>query len=73
VLPVVYLDDTMRGAACAEALVVGDRIGEELGIPVFLYGELTASEGKPGRTHAELRRGRRGLAERIARGKSMGN
>jgi glutamate formiminotransferase len=72
VLPVVYLDDTMRGAACAEALVIGDRIGEELGIPVFLYGELTAAEGTPPRTRAELRRGgRRGLAERIARGEQL--
>jgi glutamate formiminotransferase / 5-formyltetrahydrofolate cyclo-ligase len=72
VLPVVYLDDTMRGAACAEALVIGDRIGEELGIPVFLYGELTAAEGTPPRTRAELRRGgRRGLAERIASGEQL--
>jgi glutamate formiminotransferase len=69
VLPVVYLDHRMRGAACAQALVVADRIGDELGVPVFLYGELTASEGKPGRTRTELRRGgRRGLAERIASG-----
>ena len=30
-----------RGAACAEALVVADRIGDELAVPVFLYGELT--------------------------------
>jgi glutamate formiminotransferase len=72
VLPVVYLEDTMRGAACAEALVIGDRIGEELGIPVFLYGELTATEGTPPRTRAELRRGgRRGLAERIASGEQL--
>ncbi|MGH2911382.1 MAG: glutamate formimidoyltransferase [Solirubrobacteraceae bacterium] len=69
VLPVVYLDATMRGAACAEALVVADRIGTELEVPVFLYGELTATEGKPARTRAELRRGGcRGLAERIASG-----
>jgi glutamate formiminotransferase len=69
VLPVVYLDDTMRGAACAEALVVGDRLGAELGIPVFLYGELTATQGTPPRTRAQLRRGGvSGLAERIASG-----
>jgi glutamate formiminotransferase / 5-formyltetrahydrofolate cyclo-ligase len=57
VMPLVYLDERSRGAACAEALVVADRIGDELGVPVFLYGELT--EGDPGsaRTRAELRRG----------------
>jgi glutamate formiminotransferase/glutamate formiminotransferase/formiminotetrahydrofolate cyclodeaminase len=52
VVPVVYLDDRTRGAACAEALVVADRIGAELGVPVFLYGALAG-----GRTRAELRRG----------------
>ena len=54
VVPVVYLDDGARGAACAEALVVADRIGEELAVPVFLYGALT---GDPSRTRAQLRRG----------------
>ena len=35
-------------------------------MPVFLYGELTADGGKPGRTRAELRRGGiAGLAQRI--------
>jgi glutamate formiminotransferase / 5-formyltetrahydrofolate cyclo-ligase len=64
VVPVVYLDDSARGAACAEALVVADRIGEELSVPVFLYGELA-----DGRTRAELRRGgARGLAERMKGG-----
>jgi glutamate formiminotransferase / 5-formyltetrahydrofolate cyclo-ligase len=57
VAPIVYLDESSRGAACAEALLLGDRIGEELQVPVFLYGELT--EGEPGsaRTRAQLRRG----------------
>jgi glutamate formiminotransferase len=45
VVPIVYLDAHARGAACAEALVVADRIGTELGVPVFLYGELTGSQG----------------------------
>jgi glutamate formiminotransferase / 5-formyltetrahydrofolate cyclo-ligase len=64
VVPVVYLDEGARGAACAEALVVADRIGEELNVPVFLYGELAG-----GRTRAELRRGGvAGLAGRIAAG-----
>jgi len=52
VAPIVYLDPGRRGAACAEALVLGDLLGNELELPVFLYGELGA-----GRTRAELRRG----------------
>jgi glutamate formiminotransferase / 5-formyltetrahydrofolate cyclo-ligase len=64
VVPVVYLDPAMRGAACAEALVAADRIGAELGVPVFLYGELAG-----GRTRAELRRGGVvGLRERMTAG-----
>jgi len=64
VVPVVYLDDGARGAACAEALVVADRIGKELKVPVFLYGALAG-----GRARAELRRGGvAGLAGRIAAG-----
>jgi glutamate formiminotransferase/glutamate formiminotransferase/formiminotetrahydrofolate cyclodeaminase len=66
VAPIVYLDEESRGAACAEALVVADRIGMELQVPVFLYGELAG-----GRTRAQLRRGGvRGLAERMAAGDS---
>ena len=65
VAPVVYLDEAARGAACAEALVIADRIGAELGVPVFLYGELTGPEPGSARTRAELRRGgAAGLAER---------
>lgn len=66
VVPVVYLDEGARGAACAEALVVADRIGEELNVPVFLYGVLT---GDPPRTRAGLRRGGvKRLAERMRSG-----
>jgi glutamate formiminotransferase/glutamate formiminotransferase/formiminotetrahydrofolate cyclodeaminase len=81
VVPVVYVRDADRGAACAEALVVADRIGSELGVPVFLYGELTddarvgeggsrgPGERAGGRTRAELRRGGvAGLGERMASG-----
>jgi glutamate formiminotransferase/glutamate formiminotransferase/formiminotetrahydrofolate cyclodeaminase len=69
VVPIVYLDLEARGAALAAALLIADRIGEELAVPVFLYGELTASAQDAGRTRAELRRG--GvvrLAQRIAAG-----
>ncbi|HLI59728.1 MAG TPA: hypothetical protein VKV21_08690 [Solirubrobacteraceae bacterium] len=52
VAPIVHLTDADRGAACAEALVLADRLAEELALPVFLYGELGG-----GRTRAELRRG----------------
>jgi glutamate formiminotransferase/glutamate formiminotransferase/formiminotetrahydrofolate cyclodeaminase len=64
VAPVVFLSEARRGAACAEALAVAERLGEEVGLPVFLYGLLAG-----GRTRAFLRRG--GLAElrrRIAGG-----
>jgi len=52
VAPIVYLDAADRGAACAEALVLADRLGHDLRLPVFLYGALAG-----GRTRAELRRG----------------
>lgn len=64
VVPVVHLDAERRGAACAEALTVADRLGEELRLPVFLYGLLGG-----GRTLAELRcGGPRALAERMRTG-----
>ena len=51
VAPIVYLADEERGAACAEALILADRLGHELALPVYLYGALAG-----GRTRAELRR-----------------
>jgi glutamate formiminotransferase / 5-formyltetrahydrofolate cyclo-ligase len=64
VLPVVHLHAAQRGAACAEALVAGELIGRELGVPVLLYGALA-----DGRTRAELRRGGiAALAERLRGG-----
>jgi glutamate formiminotransferase / 5-formyltetrahydrofolate cyclo-ligase len=52
VAPFVYLGDADRGAACAEALVAAHRLGNELELPVYLYGALAG-----GRTRATLRRG----------------
>lgn len=69
VAPVVYLDQADRGAACAEALALAERLGHELELPVFLYGELTAGfgSGGQGRSRADLRRGGLGgLAKRLA-------
>jgi glutamate formiminotransferase len=67
VAPIVYLDPSARGLACAQALVLAERIGEELAVPVLLYGELTEDGDGRGRTRAELRRGGvLGLAERMA-------
>ncbi len=64
VAPIVYLEESDRGAACAEALLLGDRLGHELDLPVFLYGDLGA-----GRTRHEIRRRGPGeLAVRIAAG-----
>jgi glutamate formiminotransferase/glutamate formiminotransferase/formiminotetrahydrofolate cyclodeaminase len=62
VAPVVFRDETEHGAACAEALTAAALIGDELEIPVFLYGELAG-----GRERAEIRRGGvQGLIERRA-------
>jgi glutamate formiminotransferase len=55
VLPVVYIDEDRRGAACAEALTVAGLIGEDLGVPVFLYGELATRPEQ--RERAAIRRG----------------
>jgi glutamate formiminotransferase len=67
VMPVVWIEDGLRGAACAEALTAAALIGEDAGLPVFLYDELAT---RP--EHAErawIRRGGpAGLAERMERG-----
>jgi glutamate formiminotransferase len=64
VAPIVYLEEASRGRACAEALLLGDLLGHQLGIPVFLYGALAG-----GRTRAQLRRGGpEQLAKRIQNG-----
>jgi glutamate formiminotransferase / 5-formyltetrahydrofolate cyclo-ligase len=61
VAPLVYLTPDDQGQACAHALALADRLGHELELPVFLYGELTSAADKPPRTRADLRRD--GLAE----------
>jgi glutamate formiminotransferase len=63
VAPIVHLGREARGAACAEALILAELLGD-LGLPVLLYGELAG-----GRTRAELRRGGpRELARRLRDG-----
>jgi glutamate formiminotransferase/glutamate formiminotransferase/formiminotetrahydrofolate cyclodeaminase len=67
VMPVVWLDEERRGAACAEALTAAALVGEEAGVPVFLYGELaTRAE------HEERARIRRGGPEELERRMSAG-
>lgn len=62
VAPIVHLSPQDRGAACAEALLLGDLLARRLDLPVFLYGALAQ-----GRTRAELRSGGPGeLARRMA-------
>jgi glutamate formiminotransferase len=50
VAPVVFLRDEDRSAAQTEALRVAGLIAGELGVPVYLYGDLAG-----GRTRAQLR------------------
>ena len=62
VMPVVYLDKERRGAAVAEVLTAAATIGEELGVPVVLYGELST---RP--EHVERAWIRRGGPKELAR------
>jgi glutamate formiminotransferase/glutamate formiminotransferase/formiminotetrahydrofolate cyclodeaminase len=67
VMPIVYLDEERRGAAIAETLTAAALIGEELGVPVFLYGELATRPEQVER--AWIRRGGpKELARRIEAG-----
>ena len=67
VMPVVYLHEEHKGAACAEAITAAGLIGEELEVPVVLYGELAT---RP--EHVERAWIRKGglpaLAERMQKG-----
>ena len=67
VMPVVYLSDEQRGAACAELLTAAGLIGDELEVPVILYGELATRPEN--RERAALREGgRERIAERLESG-----
>jgi glutamate formiminotransferase/glutamate formiminotransferase/formiminotetrahydrofolate cyclodeaminase len=64
VAPIVHLTRDQRGAAAAEALVLGELLATQLQLPVFLYGALGG-----GRTRAQVRRGGPAeLARRMAAG-----
>ncbi len=52
VVPLVYLREDDASAAAAAALALGGRVGDELGLPVFLYGDVGS-----GRRPAFFRRG----------------
>jgi len=60
VVPLVPIEPADMERARATALEVGSRVGEELGLPVFLYGELSAD----GRGPAFFRRGGTGELQR---------
>lgn len=65
VAPFVYLEESQRGGACARALLLADRLGHELELPVFLYGELSGGRV----TRAQIRHGGpHALAARIRAG-----
>jgi glutamate formiminotransferase / 5-formyltetrahydrofolate cyclo-ligase len=67
VMPVVWLDERQRGAACAEALTAAALVGEDAGVPVFLYGDLATRPEHVER--AGLRQGGpAGLTRRIEAG-----
>jgi glutamate formiminotransferase len=67
VCPVVYPDSSLREAAREKALTLAERLGGELELPVFLYGELAMTDER--RERAFFRRGGPAeLAHRMASG-----
>jgi glutamate formiminotransferase len=67
VCPVVYPDPSLREDAKEKALTLAERLGGELELPVFLYGELAMSDER--RERAYFRRGGPAeLAQRMASG-----
>jgi glutamate formiminotransferase / 5-formyltetrahydrofolate cyclo-ligase len=67
VMPVVWVDEDRRGAACAEALTAAALVGKDAGVPVFLYGDL-ATRPEHGERAWLRRGGPAGLARRMAAG-----
>jgi glutamate formiminotransferase len=61
VCPIVYLREEDHGAAQHEAAEVGRWIGDELEVPVFLYGDLAATDERRERAYF-----REGGLERLA-------
>jgi len=61
VAPVVYLRKTDRELAMDEALAVANRLGAQLGVPVFLYGMLASDDER--RERAYFREGGVGALE----------
>jgi glutamate formiminotransferase / 5-formyltetrahydrofolate cyclo-ligase len=68
VMPVVWQDEARRGPACAEALTAAALVGEDIGVPVFLYGDLATQP-----EHAERAWLRRGGPEELARRMDAGD
>lgn len=67
VVPIVYLGEELRGAACAEALTTAALVSDELDLPVFLYGQLATRPDR--RERAALRAGGPGgLRRRVEAG-----
>ncbi len=50
VAPIVYMEEGDRQEAESSALNLADRIADELGVPVFLYGDLATSEERQKRS-----------------------
>lgn len=65
VIPFVHLDEATMEEAIAVARQVGQRLGEELGIPVYLYEEAATQPAR--RNLADVRQGEyEGLARKLA-------
>jgi glutamate formiminotransferase len=67
VCPVVYPRPELRDAAAETALALAERIGSELELPVFLYGELASSGERVERAYFR-RGGPAELAKRLSSG-----
>jgi len=68
VCPLVFYEEAGREAAHRTALAVAERLGAELDLPVFLYGELASAEERRERAHFRDG-GLERLRERMASGR----